>query len=128
MPDHVWKHHGLQAIAARIGDDGVYRPGGVMAAPPDVAPLQHAHSWGVIDATNASEFAGPYAERGDAIAELLDAVSSGATLEIHGPTATNTRIRAFIESATGSRGARATGTAIGPVLVELARKWKDSAR
>jgi hypothetical protein len=68
-----------------------------------------------------------YAERGDAIAELLDAVCSGATLEIQGPTATNPTVRAWIAASPwGKRVAHANGDAIGPVLVELARQWTAS--
>lgn len=96
---------------ATIGDDGILRPGGVMSAR-------------CIDATNASEFNGPYAERGDAIAELLDAVTTGATLEIQGFTLfERTTVRAQIFAAMEPRQATAQGDAIGPVLVDLARKW-----
>lgn len=82
----------------------------------------------VAPTQQTSEFAGPYAERGDAIAELLDAVSSGARLAIHGPSLTDDRTGASIQSAAGRRHVQASGHAIGPVLVELARKWKDSKR
>jgi hypothetical protein len=74
-----------------------------------------------------SEFNGRYAERGDAIAELLDAVSCGATLEVSGPSIDDSTVRAWIESAAGMHCAQAEGSAIGPVLVELARNWKVAA-
>lgn len=81
----------------------------------------HVETW------QCHEFRGPYAERGDAIAELLDAVSCGATLEFTGPTIDRDEVKGWIESATGARHAQATGSAIGPVLVELARKWKHTS-
>jgi hypothetical protein len=68
-----------------------------------------------------------YLERGDAIAELLEAVTCGATLEIQGPSTDRPTVRAWIESATGARHASADGTAIGPVLVALARQWKHTS-
>jgi hypothetical protein len=68
-----------------------------------------------------------YMARGDAIAELLDAVSSGATLEVQGPKLDDSTVKAWIESATGARHAEATGQAIGPVLVALARDWKAAS-
>jgi hypothetical protein len=80
-----------------------------------------------FDVSHVEQPSPEHMQRGDAIATLLDAVTAGATLEIQGPTISNREVRAFIESATGARGAQAHGTALGPVLVELANGWKRSS-
>lgn len=79
-----------------------------------------------FDVSHVEQPSPEHMQRGDAIATLLDAVTTGATLEIQGPTLHSREVRAFIESATGARAAQARGSAIGPVLVELANGWKRS--
>lgn len=115
MPAHVARHasRGWETIGLSEFDSD------------HVAPVEHEMR--LIDELNLSPFDGPYAERGDAIATLLDAITCGATLEVQGPRLNDSTVRAWIESATGSRCATASGDAIGPVLVELARAWRTAS-
>ena len=144
MPAHVWAHsNGLPHIAKALARTASTLPppmGERYKSP--VTPVEHALDDDELDTivgideasgkpyelatlgSELSELSGPYAERGDAIASLLDAVCSGALLEVEGPTAFCQTVRARIGTAGGKRYARAEGDAIGPVLVELARKWK----
>lgn len=117
MPAHVYAHvNGLPHIAAALAMGGTQA---ILEVEDNVAPVEHE--------LQLKDFDGPYAERGDAIATLLDAITCGATLEVQGPRLNDSTVRAWIESATGSRCATASGEAIGPVLVELARAWRTAS-
>jgi len=61
----------------------------------------------------------------DTIAVLLGAVAGGATLMLTGPDllSGDRTIAATLESSSGASYASVEGIAIGPVLVELARRW-----
>lgn len=129
MPLHVSKHVSATSQRPFDADDVVeYTSGNLL----DVSPVEQA-----IDSHLAINFYGPDTtealertarnlERGDAIAELLEAVTCGATLEVQGPKHDRSEVQAWIESTAGTRTAHASGDAIGPVLVELAQRWKRS--
>lgn len=61
----------------------------------------------------------------DTIAILLDAVAVGATLMLTGPDllSGDRNVAGQLESMSGATYANAEGTSIGPMLVELARRW-----